>query len=89
MTVFVPVVAEVVLEEQEPPKVTVPASEDENLKSGVLSFVGVVIVLPEITGGVVSVLPPPVLVSVPVDCKVIPKLRLLVFVLMEKLCDSQ
>ena len=32
----------------------VPASEDENIKSGVLSFVGVVIVLPEISGTVVS-----------------------------------
>jgi len=32
----------------------VPASEDEIIKSGVLSFVGVVIVLPEITGAVVS-----------------------------------
>ena len=55
VTVFVPVVAEVVLEEQEPPKVTVPASEDVIIKSGVLSFVGVGIVLPEITGAVVSV----------------------------------
>ena len=54
-----------------------------------VSVVGVVIgVTSAITGGVVSVLPPPVLVSVPVDCKVIPKLRLLVFVPMEKLCDS-
>ena len=53
------------------------------------SLVGVVIaVTSAITGGVVSVLPPPVLESVPVDCKVIPKLRLLVFVLMEKLGDS-
>ena len=66
----------------------VPASEDVIIISGVLSFGGVVIVLPEITGGVVSVLPPPVLVSVPVDCKVIPKLRLLVFVPIEKGCDS-
>ena len=32
----------------------VPASEDENIKSGVLSFVGVVIVLPKISGTVVS-----------------------------------
>ena len=32
----------------------VPASEDEIIKSGVVSFVGVVIVLPEITGAVVS-----------------------------------
>ena len=55
VTVFVPVVAEVVLEEQEPPKVTVPASEDEIIKSGVLSFVGDVISHPEITGAVVSV----------------------------------
>ena len=55
VTVFVPVVAEVVLEEQEPPKVTVPASEDVIIKSGVLSFVGVGIVLPSTTGAVVSV----------------------------------
>ena len=34
--VLLSVVTEVVLEEQEPPKVTVPAPEDENLKSGVL-----------------------------------------------------
>ena len=32
----------------------VPASEDEIIKSGVVSLVGVVIVLPEITGAVVS-----------------------------------
>ena len=32
----------------------VPASEDEIINSGVVSFVGVVIVLPEITGAVVS-----------------------------------
>ena len=44
-----------VLEEHEPPKVTVPASEDEIIKSGVLSFVGDVISHPEITGAVVSV----------------------------------
>ena len=50
-----PDVTEVVLEEQEPPKVTVPASEDVIIKSGVLSFVGVVISQPEITGAVVSV----------------------------------
>ena len=55
MIVFVPDVTEVVLEEQEPPKVTVPASEDVIIKSGVLSFVGVVISQPEITGAVVSV----------------------------------
>jgi len=67
--------------------VMVPASEDVIIISGVLSFGGVVIVLPEITGGVVSVLPPPVLVSVPVDCKVIPKLRLFVCASIEKLCD--
>ena len=45
VTVFVPDVTEVVLEEQEPPKVTVPASEDEKLKSGVLLFDGVLILL--------------------------------------------
>ena len=55
VTVIEPAIAEVVLEEQEPPKVTVPASEDVIIKSGVLSFVGVGIVLPEITGAVVSV----------------------------------
>ena len=33
----------------------VPASEDVIIKSGVLSFVGVLISLPEITGAVVSV----------------------------------
>ena len=32
----------------------VPASEDEIIKSGVVSLGGVVIVLPEITGAVVS-----------------------------------
>ena len=55
MIVFVPDVTEVVLEEKETPKVTVPASEDVIIKSGVLSFVGVVISQPEITGAVVSV----------------------------------
>jgi hypothetical protein len=55
VTVFVPEVTEVVLEEHEPPKVTVPASEDVIIKSGVLSFVGDVISHPEITGAVVSV----------------------------------
>ena len=56
MTVFVPDVTEVVLEEQEPPKVTVPASEDEKLKSGVLLFDGVLIPfqVPSIPGAVVS-----------------------------------
>ena len=44
-----------VLEEHEPPKVTVPASEDVIIKSGVLSIVGDVISHPEITGAVVSV----------------------------------
>ena len=53
--VLFPLVADVVLEEQEPPKVTVPASEDVIIKSGVLSFVGVVTSQPEITGAVVSV----------------------------------
>ena len=37
-----PETAEVVLEEQEPPYVIVPASDDENVQSGVLSLVGVV-----------------------------------------------
>jgi len=57
VTVIEPAIAEVVLEEHEPPKVTVPASEDEIIKSGVLSFVGVGILLPEIPGAVVSVPP--------------------------------
>ena len=53
------------------------------------SLVGVVIaVTSAITGGVVSVLPPPVLVSVPVDCKVIFKLRLFVCASIEKGFDS-
>ena len=55
MIVLFPLLAEVVLEEQEPPYVMVPASEDVIIKSGVLSFVGVVISQPEITGAVVSV----------------------------------
>ena len=55
MTVFVPEVTEVVLEVHEPPKVTVPASEDEIIKSGVLSFVGCVTSHPPIDGAVVSI----------------------------------
>ena len=56
VTVFVPDVTEVVLEEQEPPKVTVPASEDEKLKSGVLLSDGVLIPfqVASIPGAVVS-----------------------------------
>ena len=40
--VLLSVVAEVVFEEQEPPYVIVPASDDENVQSGVLSLVRVV-----------------------------------------------
>ena len=43
--VLLSVVAEVVLEEQEPPYVIVPASDDENVQSGVLSLVRVVTVV--------------------------------------------
>ena len=50
-----PAIAEVVLEEQEPPYVMVPASEDVIIKSGVVSLVGVLISLPETPGAVVSV----------------------------------
>ena len=46
VTVIVPAIAEVVLEEQEPPYVMVPASEDVIIKSGVVSLVGVLISLP-------------------------------------------
>ena len=42
MIVLVPAITEVVLEEQEPPYVIVPASEDENVKSGVVLLVEVV-----------------------------------------------
>jgi hypothetical protein len=45
VTVIVPAIAEVVLEEQEPPYVMVPASEDVIIKSGVVSLVGVLISL--------------------------------------------
>ena len=47
-------VAEVVLEEQEPPYVMVPASEDENVKFGVVSFVGEVIAVTWESIGVVT-----------------------------------
>ena len=40
--VLFPLVAEVIPDEQEPPYVIVPASDDENVQSGVLSLVGVV-----------------------------------------------
>ena len=54
--VLFPLVADVVLEEQEPPYVIVPASSEEKVYSGVVSVVGVVTaVTSAITGAVVSV----------------------------------
>ena len=54
MIVLLPEIADVVLEEQEPPYVIVPASEDENVKFGVVSFVGVVIAVTRESIGAVS-----------------------------------
>ena len=54
--ILFPLVAEVVLEEQEPPYVIVPASSEENVSSGVVSLVGVVTaVTSAITGAMVSI----------------------------------
>ena len=55
MIVLFPLIAEVVLEEQDPPYVIVPASSEEKVYSGVVSVVGVVTaVTSAITGAVVS-----------------------------------
>ena len=77
-------------DEQGPPYVMVPALVDLKVYSGVESLVGVEIAFTcSIDGAVASVVPVPPPVPVPGTCiRVMPKLRLLVFMPMEKGCDS-